>query len=180
MLDELEGLSGPDAPYRPGAVADDLHASLRSQNEAHRLEKPLFRLVHAADALQGGLQRELRGNWKLEPQPFDEVRRLIPGIHRGGKEGYPLLPVLLEMALEVSQLLTAERSPVTTIDEEHGVARAGRFRKRYLGAVDRPQLQGRKGISGIQKRCAFSSHRCLLKELAKSDLPPANLTYGVN
>jgi hypothetical protein len=83
------------------------------------------------------------------------------------------------VALEVSQLLTAEGSPIPAVNEENGVPRAARFRQRRRGAVDRPQLQCGKGISGIQKSRAFSSHRYLLSCLAKSAWPPATLTYWV-
>jgi hypothetical protein len=89
------------------------------------------------------------GDRIADPDFLNHFSRLLNWVNRCGKDLDLFLFEFLGKALKVSQLLIAERSPMTAVDQDYPVPLPDSFRKFQLFSRDQLQLHPGKHIVGI-------------------------------
>ncbi len=107
---------------------------------------------------------------KREKVAFNGAPRLVPRVHRGGHHLGPDRFEASDVALKVSQLLTAVRSPVAAIKEQHGAAAGQVVGQGHFTAIHTwrgqprellPVLQPTAFAALLEKQGLTSSSECL-------------------
>lgn len=97
---------------------------------------------------------DLHGESKLERGLLGLVRRICGACHHV----YGFLCEVLEEGLEVSQLLIAEGSPVSPVEEENSVTFLQVIWQREFPPVNESKINPGKRIPGVQLPIPFSCH----------------------
>ena len=106
----------------PGAVTGHFDGARGPDHKTRGLEIQLLRFIKPPEKAKGRFRVQAMGHGKGEPQLVDGLLRFRESVHRAREYPHVFGLELVQVSLEVSQLLTAEGSPVSPVEKNHSVA----------------------------------------------------------
>jgi hypothetical protein len=138
-----------EASYRPCAVTGHNDGLFWTEQKVRGMKIFLLFFVIGSGHPRYFLRDQAVTDWKGDPMFINHLSRFLNRVDRCCNDLDLFRLEFLIQCLEVSQLLIAERSPMTAIDQDYTVSLPYSFRKFQLSSGDQPQLQLGKHIVGI-------------------------------
>ncbi len=158
MHNRAQGIGGGEAPDRSGAIDGCQHRAGRVEEKTGCMQVVLLR-VEKCSRLRGDLvSRQAIGDGESELFRIDHLLGIFLRVRRDGDDFDLDLFERANPRLIISQLLMADRSPHSAIDEQNTVGSGGLLWESLHAAIGKPEDHFRETIACIEAFGFKSSH----------------------